>query len=67
METEVVCEKCMHVNIFKERLLKDEEGFEKSTLKEVKIFKRQDGIKVAQCVVFTVSKFVEYKLKSVSV
>ena len=39
METEVVCEKCMHVNIFKERLLKDEEGFEKSTLKEVKIFK----------------------------
>jgi hypothetical protein len=26
METEVVCEKCMHINIFKERLLTDEEG-----------------------------------------
>jgi hypothetical protein len=39
MEIEVVCEKCMPINIFKERLLKDEEGYEKSTLKEIKMFK----------------------------
>jgi len=38
MEIEVVCEKCLHINIFKEPLLKNEEGYEKSTLKEVKIF-----------------------------
>lgn len=39
MEIEVVCEKYMHINIFKERLLKDKEGCEKSTLKEIKMFK----------------------------
>jgi len=39
MEIAVVCEKYMHINIFKECLSKDEEGYEKSTLKELKIFK----------------------------
>jgi len=39
MEIEVVCEKCVHIDIFKERLLKDKEGCEKSTLKEVNMFK----------------------------
>jgi hypothetical protein len=39
MKIEVVCAKCMHINIFKEPLLKDEEGYEKSILKEVKMFK----------------------------
>jgi hypothetical protein len=29
----------MHIRIFQERLLKDEKGYEKSTLKEVKMFK----------------------------
>ena len=38
-EIEIVCAKCMHINIFKEPLLKDEEGYEKSILKEVKMFK----------------------------
>ena len=43
MEIEVVCEKCIHINIFKERLLKDEEGYEKGTLREVKMFNDRMG------------------------
>ena len=39
MPIEVVCAKCIGINIFKERLLKDEEGYKKSTLKETKMFK----------------------------
>ena len=44
----------MHINISKQRLLKDEEGYERSTLREVKRFKWQDRIKVVQDVVLTV-------------
>ena len=58
MKTEIVCEKCMHINIFKERLLKNEEGYERSTWKEVKMFKWRDGIQMAQSVVLTVRNLI---------